>query len=460
MLREEDLLKQMRTLIIGASKKFIEQVQDKNEISYRTRHYPLTNKMVLEHLNGVKTLGVFYCNNGSKFLCFDIDDRDTQKTLAVKDALIEIGVPLEHIHIEDSGSKGWHIWLFFENPFAINSLVAFGKHIINGLVNIDNKKIELRPESMNSKGIKMPLGIQKKTGKRTEFVQHDLQPIQNQADYFLDIKPMPHSQMQTILDKAIVKFIAKAKPRKQDNDKVLCSSVKKEEKQFAPLREGISTLSNKVEYLINYSMEAYMTDDKKRHYNQFFVALFYKQQGLSKEEVTKLVLEWALKQRELGLSNSSEAEIYSDVSRDVEAIMRSDDKILFDGKAKRLFLCKEDLIFTNIFKSEIDRKVFWATLLLGRLYSREGQFHFSQRQIMQMTQLPKSSVHRSIHKLLREDYLTLVEKGGYHTKNASTYKMPYLLENMQPLELELSKETYREIFIETFLLTKDINLMR
>jgi hypothetical protein len=444
---EDQLFHQLKSLIVGSVRKYIEQIEEDGIITYTTRNFPLKDAVILEHLQGKKTVGGFYCNGGSKFLCFDIDCRDPNVTIALKEILLQNKIPSQHIHIEDSGNKGWHIWIFFGNTLPIQSLVDFGNYVKDKLWQ-DKRNIELRPESLTSKGIKFPLGIQKKTNRKTEFVNHNLEPLADPNQYFLNIEPMPYLEMKKIMSEA----------RKNYEVKTVSKTVVT---PLSPLTESINSVKGKAEKITNNGIAEYIDyeDKKKRHYLQFFVILYYKQQGLSKEEITKKVIQWALRQKALGFSGSSEQELIIDVKLDVEGIMKSNQKKLFEDSARTLVIYKGDILVTLTFLTLIERKVFWAILMLGRMYHIEGQFFFSQRKIIQMTGVSKSSVHRTIKQLINEDYLELIEVGSYSDFKASLYKMPYLLEKTIPLDIKIDVLSFQEIFDYSFPLTRNLNLM-
>lgn len=125
---QNELISQINHLIIGERQRFIEQYGEGDTVTYRTvKGLKLTDAIIKKHLCGKKTIGIFYCKGASKFLCFDIDDKDELKPRLLISALKEAGIREEDIHLESSGMKGWHIWLFFSQPIQIARLVHFGK---------------------------------------------------------------------------------------------------------------------------------------------------------------------------------------------------------------------------------------------------------------------------------------------------------------------------------------------
>lgn len=442
MRKEQLLISKFQQLILGNENKYIEQVEDDGKITYYTRKSKITEEMLLRHITGERTIGTFYDHEETKFLCFDVDSRDPRNMIRMCQALTDSGVNKNDIHLEDSGNKGWHVWLFFERPLPINRIVDFGKYVLDQLWD-GRDCIELRPEGVTTRGIKLPLGIQKKTNRRTEFIDFNLEPLADPFDYFLTIQPIPLSKMEQILQDADEMNTSDAYVNSSNNHVALEQAVIK------PLAEEFGTVRARAEKLIQNGMGKWMTSTQKRHYNQFFVILYYKWQGLTKQEIVQKTTEWALKQKQLGFSTSSEKEIISDVMYDVESIMADPDKYLYGGFTYKFVLYQSDYELAKRYQNELERKVLWAILLLGRLFHCNGQFYFSQRRVVQMTGIPKTTVHRTIHKLQKAGILHLIQRGNYTKLLANEYVMPHLLIESRPI-LEPDTNNFSELFQSTY----------
>ncbi|EFU43854.1 hypothetical protein PVOR_01545 [Paenibacillus vortex V453] len=146
---KEALLQQLNTLIIGERKRFIEQSGEGEATKYFTAKRAIRDDDVMAHLDGERTVGCFYIGKASKFLCFDIDENNPSIPLQLLQLLKDAGFKSEELHVENSGLKGWHIWLFFEKPVPISRLVTFGRYYIKELGSMGTK-IELRPEQIEN----------------------------------------------------------------------------------------------------------------------------------------------------------------------------------------------------------------------------------------------------------------------------------------------------------------------
>ena len=103
-------------------------------------YYPiiqeLNENVIIKHLEGIKTFGVYVLTKSSKcnFICIDIDIEKSElaqvnfadsniKFEHLKKYLLKFQNLLEkklfkpeNILYEDSGGRGYHIWVFFEKP--------------------------------------------------------------------------------------------------------------------------------------------------------------------------------------------------------------------------------------------------------------------------------------------------------------------------------------------------------
>lgn len=133
-------------------------------------------------------MGIFV-NNISKFLTFDIDLKIEDKEKYQKWVLYKVINVLEeegfgeYLNISYSGGKGYHVDLVFNNPVKVDILKKLGEHIIRKY-KLDNitledgtliAEVELR--GCNNAGVKLPLGLNRKTNKFMYYLDYNLEPI-------------------------------------------------------------------------------------------------------------------------------------------------------------------------------------------------------------------------------------------------------------------------------------------
>lgn len=147
----------------------------------------VNEELIDMHLKGKITIGMYCLDkaNTVKWLCFDIDDHEktgrdcpgiVQKIvqyLREKYGLIA--------YVEASGSdNSYHVWVFLK-PSPAGDVLAFGEQVISEL-NISDIEIFPKQSSIEENGfgnlVKLPMGINKKSDKRSFFLSSDtMQPL-------------------------------------------------------------------------------------------------------------------------------------------------------------------------------------------------------------------------------------------------------------------------------------------
>jgi hypothetical protein len=147
-----------------------------------------------EHLAGRLTAGAYSLDgkNNAKWLCLDIDCKhDIKKAEILCQKLsffLSEDLNLPH-SIELSGSKGFHIWFFMENPAPAHILRAFAHWFLGshaGLKKLNESEyaeyisgekinVEIYPKQDNTTGIgslvKVPMGIHRVTNCKSDFIK-------------------------------------------------------------------------------------------------------------------------------------------------------------------------------------------------------------------------------------------------------------------------------------------------
>ena len=133
---------------------------------------------MLEHLQGKATYAPYQVSkdNKVKWLCLDIDYGD--KTA---DAAIRLCREIHKLFgkntylVEFSGSKGYHVWLFFDEPLPAGFAMSLG-HMLSQRIDVPlGAAIEVYPKQASRKltgnAVKLPLGVHQKTGNRCMFFE-------------------------------------------------------------------------------------------------------------------------------------------------------------------------------------------------------------------------------------------------------------------------------------------------
>ena len=165
---------------------------------YRPINQSLSGKYLDTHFKGLNTFGIYILNKSSKcnFICIDIDipksklediefENKNKKYTHLKNKLntllniiIEkLNIEKDSILLEDTGGRGYHIWIFFEDTIAGKDVRKL-YHIIKTYTDLDfeffPKQSNLTEKRNYGNLIKLPLGIHQKYNRRsTLFTVND-----------------------------------------------------------------------------------------------------------------------------------------------------------------------------------------------------------------------------------------------------------------------------------------------
>lgn len=171
------------------------------EGGYTPVREPLTIQVARNHLLGSVTVGVYplRLDNTVTFFAFDVDltrralgrarsrvlearrlkDLVHREARRLQAALGDLGVPAL---LEDSGYKGRHLWVFLQQPEDAAVVRTFGRLFlaIHGPREPD-LHVEFFPKQARAEGgvgnlIKLPLGIHRRSGRRSRLLRPDGSP--------------------------------------------------------------------------------------------------------------------------------------------------------------------------------------------------------------------------------------------------------------------------------------------
>ncbi len=200
---------------------------DDGKIGYMPVYHALFDNDIKEHLAGQQTLGYYLMRSDNSVLQMIIDFDITKQARTdvavtdeelgewrkllwsdvarVRDALLEVGMKS---YPEDSGFKGMHLWLFFNEPVPARDVLIFSKKILAaagppppGLIReVFPKQPRVDPKELGAM-VKLPLGIHKLTNRRCWFLNNDGQPAKDQLAYLHSIELVPHAVFRTAFEK-------------------------------------------------------------------------------------------------------------------------------------------------------------------------------------------------------------------------------------------------------------------
>lgn len=145
---------------------------------YDTVFRPLTIFEIQRHLDHQHTIGVLpVCPQSRtvKWCCWDID---TQDLVFVENIYKRIKDKFGRVLLENSGFKGFHIWLLFEKPIPLNEVWDnHRKFIQSPLLQFFPERLEILDDGYYELCVKMPLGKNFKTGGVSFFLDDNLEAM-------------------------------------------------------------------------------------------------------------------------------------------------------------------------------------------------------------------------------------------------------------------------------------------
>lgn len=155
------------------------------------REIEFTDRHLLMHLQGKKTYAPYQLSDEGKikWVCIDIDgysnisQSDLRRMALEVAATIHTMVGPKTFLVEHSGSKGYHVWMFFSEPIPVERGFALGHLIVSQVEPPPGMNLEVYPKQTKNKlfgnTVKLPLGVHQKTGNRCWIVDTKFSPYDN-----------------------------------------------------------------------------------------------------------------------------------------------------------------------------------------------------------------------------------------------------------------------------------------
>ena len=202
-----------------------------------------TEESALAHLSGNGTTLAAYPlgpDARATWGCVDVDVPDGKWQHELGRLVHVLRAALRHnglaSHVEFSGAKGFHLWLFFAEPVPAERLRAALCYVVRmvsddlgttpgsvsaavlpverlwtdaatgeaqsqriGQIEIFPKQCSLRDGEVGS-CVKLPMGVHQGTGRRCDWVLDDLQPVPDQWEYLLSIQPLDPQTLDDLVE--------------------------------------------------------------------------------------------------------------------------------------------------------------------------------------------------------------------------------------------------------------------
>ena len=369
---------------------YIEQYKNKKgEVNYTHHKRKITVDDLVDHVEQRRTLGVVTdpTTGLTNFMAFDVDTKDKayDDTLELLELLVNFyGIDKEYVTVSFSGSKGYHVELFFDEAIQWQALEPFYEEV---LLKLDKtkKEIELRP---TANGLKLPLGTHRKTDNLSLISRFNdnftalklLNQVQS-VNYLMNIKRIDLNDFKEfVLDEVDTFTIEQSKASQTieiTNDMNFSGRI----------------AGDQVEELETVLEENRLIYPDSRNRISWLLPVYLKQMGYSYEESEKVTLNVLTNTYE-----NYEGFIDKDTSYDkvVKEVIRLN-KQAFDKN----YVIKDALNDVAIYKSEIKqileikrlplKKMALSMLILSKRYAGEDNvFYASYSTLIKMGNVDKN----------------------------------------------------------------------
>lgn len=236
-LPEEGALVRFHSLFSGREGVYARQwVNPQGQTGYHPVREPFNVRVVRNHLLGNHTVGIYpiRLDNTVNFMAFDLDlsrslvDRsgpgrpEWDRTMAHLEAygwtLLRLAAERGLTgYLEDSGSKGRHVWFFFAEPLQAGFARRLGQALlreagappVDVAVELFPKQSQLPPNGLGNL-IKLPLGVHRLTGRKGMFLGPDGLPVADPLSWLM--------QVQRVSRDAVMRYLEVAAPRVEEED--------------------------------------------------------------------------------------------------------------------------------------------------------------------------------------------------------------------------------------------------
>lgn len=396
---QDAAIAKLSELYVTTRRKYLVQTADSYITLDRANNaniWTLNDSMLKRHLDGANTYGVFNANAYNKFVTFDVDYADDQPmarwaTLKLIDVLQrEFHIAGEDIHVSISGGKGYHVDLFFDRTLPLELVRTFYINVIHA-ADLPTDKVEFRPTW--TQGVKIPLGIHQKTGRRCWYVDtQTLEPLET-IDYLNDVRPLA---AKIIEDGAIELTVA-------------------QEAEFRKVVERTDTTVNVVDTSKALRKAAEILDagrliaSNTRHSTTLTLASFFNSQGIEAADAIESIMEVLRNTpRDYFSKGSTPAHWQKETERIVKIAYERNYTL---GNADRpITIYKSEIIAVLGVGTFRQKQLAYAMLSTSKRYG--GVFYLTMNSAMRMIDTKsRQTVQSAIVRLVERGFIEYVRKG-------------------------------------------------
>jgi len=430
------ILQRFKYLIWSTKKDTYSEITYYKDNLYSKSNGPmLTDSIVKNHIDGIKTIGVFARNmkgiEDSKFITFDVDIGQKDKTNKeekreniekakwVVDKIVhvlqDVGIDDDFINISFSGGKGYHVELFFDVPIEVNLLKKFHKYVLYQedlkekedliIEGVNYGKVEFRPT--NKQGVKLPLGINfnNKVDKNNYCYFCDygkgLKRIKDPL-HITKIKKIDNILFRLILDK-IFDIEEDDIGTKNIEDYIETKNAHKLLPQYKQNVDEKITIE-----AIQDLIEKGLTQTGMRWKSLISIAKYYKHLEVSRENCKEWITEW-MNQQDKNCYTTKWNNVLKDIDNIVEYVYTHEFNLVGGFKTVQITYLEIKEILKA--KSKNDKLVLYSMLIHSKRYStKSGIFYFPYSLMEQATGITSKTIRKIVTQLADNNFIEIVSR--------------------------------------------------
>jgi hypothetical protein len=373
----------------------------KNDGSYwKVSHFKLNDVSIKDHLEEKKTVGIFSGKYLTKFICFDVDTQETAEldTRHLVNVLVEhFNIHRNDIHVSLSGNKGYHVDLYFNKAISIELVKRFYT-AVRIEAGFSKDEVELRPT--NNQGLKLPLGINRKTNSRCWYINKDTYKPIKDLDYILEIEPMDAEFFE--LEFSNLNPIILNEDNTNEINEIIDS-----------IELDVKNIEKDLQQVEDILKRGYLKYPHTRNNMTLALAIYLKSiNKYSADEITDIIINILIKsKREHGTVNSDETFIKKETKRIIQVVFKYNYKM--SKKTKQIKLYKEEIEDILKIKSKHIKQLYLIHLITSKRYARENGEYFLTYESMSKMGATKNRkrVANYINELEQKGYLEIIQQG-------------------------------------------------
>jgi len=394
--------------------------------------FPLGPTQFNEHFSGKHPLAIFAHGKESKFFAMDVDTKEHARndTYLIVETLISAGISRQHIHVNFSGSKGYHVTLFSDKALPFETWHKLGDYV-RYKCEFSGNDVEYRPNETNGHALKLPLTLHPKTKAFAGYCNEFLTVLDEQAshDYLNAIEPMDSEELIELIGE-LDEFERQESPKdavEVVDNRLFQTSEEKTDSAIKLLTDGLAAPGTRWKAIRNT-----------------LIPYIKCEMGCDAEETRDILYGFCEREYEKGRSTTGKEQY----EREIDDLIEN-----FYPLVTGIYSVQRDIVISreevewvvSVIEnggSRASRDLLWALLLMRKTYGgKDGRFFASRETIQKLLSKPRTISPATIQKsrdwLADSGYITYKVPDDSFSKRRAT---SYTVEFNEPEEVTILKK--------------------